>query len=301
MKKISRTTFIALLGISLMISACGEEKAKEEKSTPDPKPIPKPDVDETPELQGKIFSFPSPIEIASILGKTDASYNNALLNPADRENEYITNYKSALNLGIYGADLGYSVLFEDQNLANSYLKSIRNITEKLSINNALSSHFLGRIEQNLTNTDSLLVLVGECYMGIYDYLSYNDRLNIVSLMEAGTWIEAIYITSQLNESGSNEALVKLIAEQKNSLSNLITMLRENTQDEPAETKSLLQGLTELEEAYKNVEDNYKYVLPYTDADKKLTEIKSTTNYEISDDDLAMITEKLKFIRNKIVE
>src|SRR5581483_9857721 len=57
-------------------------------------------------LNNQIFSIPSPIQTALLIKKSGYTYNKAILNGSDNYSHCDTKYKKALNLGIYGTDLG---------------------------------------------------------------------------------------------------------------------------------------------------------------------------------------------------
>jgi len=62
----------------------------------------------------KIFhAAPSPMETASLIKRSGASFHADALNGADRASDYTTSDAQAINLGIYGADLSYATIFEE--------------------------------------------------------------------------------------------------------------------------------------------------------------------------------------------
>src|SRR5687768_1496297 len=79
------------------------------------------DVLEDTDLEGQVISgevndilhrIPSPLEISVLLKESGRKYNAGFLNAPDNLSRYNTNYKRALNLGIYGTDLGYTNIYE---------------------------------------------------------------------------------------------------------------------------------------------------------------------------------------------
>ena len=62
---------------------------------------------------GELFSVPSPIQTALLIQKSGISYDKAVLHAHNKVNTYSTDYLRALNLGIYGADLGYVSLYNN--------------------------------------------------------------------------------------------------------------------------------------------------------------------------------------------
>ena len=56
--------------------------------------------------------IPSPLEISVLLKESGTKYDHDLLNSPDNLASYNSNYKKALNLGIFGTDLGYTNIYE---------------------------------------------------------------------------------------------------------------------------------------------------------------------------------------------
>jgi len=69
-------------------------------------------------LDNAIFSIPSPIQLGQIIQKSGAAYNEDLLNDPSAVNNYSDVASQALNLGVYGADLGYTALYEKKSKIN---------------------------------------------------------------------------------------------------------------------------------------------------------------------------------------
>ncbi|MBA3706179.1 MAG: hypothetical protein H0W84_09860, partial [Bacteroidetes bacterium] len=63
-------------------------------------------------VNGEIFSIPSPIQTAFLIKNSGAAYSKDILNAANKSAQYATNFSKALNLGIYGADLGYVTIYD---------------------------------------------------------------------------------------------------------------------------------------------------------------------------------------------
>jgi len=52
--------------------------------------------------------IPSPLEISVLLKESGSKYAPEILNSSNNLPKYNSNYKKALNLGVYGTDLGYT-------------------------------------------------------------------------------------------------------------------------------------------------------------------------------------------------
>ena len=59
-----------------------------------------------------IFSLPSPLQTTLLIKASGANYHADMLNSPDAASGYSISMEKALNLGIYGADLGYVTCYE---------------------------------------------------------------------------------------------------------------------------------------------------------------------------------------------
>ena len=88
----------------------------------------------SPEVMKKIISsIPSPLEVAALIKRSGKNLNKDVLNPVENEGRYVTNFKKASNLGIYGADLGYVNMYSELNLGLNYILAVKNLAEGLNV------------------------------------------------------------------------------------------------------------------------------------------------------------------------
>lgn len=250
------------------------------------------------EIDGKVFSIPSPIQTAILIKESGANYNKGILNEPSKVTNYATNFKKAINLGIYGADLGYVTMYDQTQDAISYLTAVKSIGDDLGVSSAFDMELVERFEKNIGNKDSLLALVSDAYKSSDRYLKNNQQNDVGSLILAGGWIESLYFATNAAEMTKNKDIIKRVAEQKTTLYNLIKLL--TPYYSKPEFTPLVDDLMELNEIYDKVETIYTFVKPTVDAAKKTTTINSTTEVKMSDEQLKAITEKVKKIRAEII-
>lgn len=249
-------------------------------------------------IGGEIFSIPSPIQTALLIKGSGVSYNKNLMNPSNKSSQYSTNFAKAINLGIYGADLGYVTIYDQSQDASGYLVAAKKLSDGLGISAAFDTKTIERFNKNLGNKDSMLSLVGVAYRASDAYLKTNDRSDVSGLVLAGGWIESLYFTTDIYKAKPNDEIKRRIAEQKLSLQNLIKLLKPYYSQ--SEYTKFIDGLTDLSTVYDGVEFKYTYVKPTTDAGKKLTTINSTTEVTIRPEQIDAITQKVKAIRALII-
>ena len=83
-------------------------------------------------IGGSMFSIPSPIQTALLIEKSGSDYNKGFLNDAKKVTTYATNFQKALNLGVYGADVGYVTIYDQSQDALKYLGVINKLSDDCS-------------------------------------------------------------------------------------------------------------------------------------------------------------------------
>jgi hypothetical protein len=250
------------------------------------------------EIDGKVFSIPSPIQTAMLIKSSGTNYNKDILNEPSRVTNYSTNFKKAINLGIYGADLGYVTMYDQTQDAISFLTAVKSIADDLGVSSAFDLEVVERFEKNIGNQDSLLALVSDAYKSSDRYLKDNKQNDIGGLILAGGWIESLYFANNAVEMTGNADIKQRIAEQKTTVYNLIKLL--TPYYSKPEFTELVDDLMELNELYEQIESNYTFVKPTVDAANKITTINSTTTINISDEQLKAISEKIMKMRIDII-
>lgn len=298
-KKINQFIYLATTTVALTISSCGDSS---NTGDPDVTKVDDSLLDTTQNLnvslKGKIFSIPSPFQTAELIKNSGVAYNSEMLNSPNSVTSYSSRFHKALNLGIYGADLGYVTMYDNTNDALSYLNSVQKLSDELDLGGAFSKEIIDRFSNNLGNRDSMLVIVSDAYRSGDEYLKNNDRHDVAGLILTGGWIEALYFSSNtLNHKKDNE-IINRIGEQKTTLSNLIELLENFKNEESYST--LVDELIDLYHEFDGIEFTYEYAEPVTDANNQITTIKSKTKVNLTDDNLKTISEKVKAIREKIV-
>lgn len=291
---LNKNVLAAVIAV-VFLTSCGDPKKEDGKD----------ELVETPDtvktnivnVGGELFSVPSPIQTALLIQKSGITYDKSILHASNKVNTFSTDYSKSINLGIYGADLGYVSLYNQTQDALGYLASVKQLADKLGISAAFDASTMERIKNNVTNKDSMMVLVGIAYRGSDAYLKNNQRTNVSSLILTGGWIESMHFSVTAYKSKPTEGVRFRIAEQKQALGSLLKILGSSTEPEVV---ALTAQLADLNKIYDGIQFKYNFVEPVTDTTKKLTYINSTTEVIVSDEQIALITDKIKEIRNKII-
>jgi hypothetical protein len=250
-------------------------------------------------FDGKIFSIPSPVQTAYLIKQLDLPFDETLLNKNSNVGKYVKENNQALNLGIYGTDVGYASMYEQKDITMKYLSSVEKLTSELGLDIAFDNAFLKRFEKNNGNKDSMLVIMTDAYRKSDNFLKQSNRKSTSALILAGGWIESIYFATKLNAKKQNTDVEKRIGEQKQSLNSIIDILTEYNANN--QNDLLIAEMKDLKVSFDKIQMNYKYSAPETDKDKKLTTFTHSLEIILDKKILGEIESKIEAIRSNIIK
>ncbi|MBN2669684.1 MAG: hypothetical protein JXR60_10695 [Bacteroidales bacterium] len=247
-----------------------------------------------------LFSIPSPYEVSILMKKLNLDYNPSLINSVGNAQSYTDNFKKALNLGVYGADLAYLNMNKQIPEAAKYFATIKITAEELQLSGAFDMNTIQRVENNLGNEDSLLFILSKAYRNTDKYLKDNNRQDIGVLVITGGWIESLFFLAQVAQETQNEEVIRRLGEQKYPLENLIKILSPfyNSSDQHVE---LIDALVDLAYVFDGIDINYTYEEPVTDIANKTTTINSRSELLMNQEHVNMVVEKINKIRTSITD
>lgn len=247
-----------------------------------------------------IFSLPSPYQFSFFIKDLGVGYNKEYLNKTTKLQDYTSTFIKAINMGVYGTDLGYLNIYEQIPDAIQYFSVLKSLAQDIGISNTFDSKTIERIEKNMGNKDSLLYIISNKYREADAYLKDNDRNSIAVLILAGGWIESLHIMCEVAKENPDEKVIQKIAEQKHPLDNLIKILSPfyNHSDD---YMNMIDQLIELAYEFDGVEYKYQFKDPETKPEEKLTIIKSVSNLIINPEQLKNITQKTAVLRSSIIK
>ncbi|MFN8256387.1 MAG: hypothetical protein U0W24_11890 [Bacteroidales bacterium] len=201
------------------------------------------------EINDIIQSLPSPVEMAALINDIGVPYSKSYLASPDDADDYDTNFKKALGLGILSADLGYLNVYAQTNEIVNYLAVIRKISDDLNVGQFFDFQTLKRLATNNENMDSLMFLSVNSFHQMDEHLRKNNRSNLSALVVTGAWIEGLYLITQIVKNGTpNKDLNDRIGGQKIIVEKLNSILQAyKAQDKNFET--LADDFSELKTAY----------------------------------------------------
>lgn len=295
-----RTIFAFALALALV--GCGPKKPDDQAflQSLDSAQAQGPSIDEEV-ISSILQQIPSPLEISVLLKESGTKYNFALLNSPDNVSKYNTSFRKALNLGVYGTDLGYTNIYEQNSDGIKFLTSIKSLADGLSIGQFFDIETIGRLATNSKNLDSLLLITTQNFNSINHYLQTQGRANISVLLLTGGWLEAMHITCQVaSKNPKNKELMEKIGEQKIILEQIVLLLSFYNGDE--NMASLLRDMEQLKVVFEKINIIYTYKESTMEIVNGVAVIKdnSTTTINITENDVQEITRVTQSIRTKII-
>jgi len=246
-----KITSLVVVG-ALLISSCGgggsQEKASEASSEFDSA---KEEV--AASVKKVLEDLPPPSEVPYLLKQAGADFNSSVINditPEKMEEYQESDAKAALNLGVYATDIGYLTSYEQSETALDYMGECQKLAAPVGVADAIDYGMISRFESNMENTDSLIFIINEVMDKSGERLSQLDELNSAALLLAGSWVEGIYISTQIVDQYPDDLpeevrnillteLVKIIIDQKTSLEDLLTVLNGVSESDDV-TKMIVQ-------------------------------------------------------------
>jgi hypothetical protein len=164
-----------------------------------------------------VYPLPTSAEVIKLLNDLEIGYMIGITNPVEKASGYLTSKARAINLGIYGADLSYATLYNMSQDVNNYLNAIRILANELSMSQIYDETLYTSIKDNFDNKDKLVALLTDAFNKTYGYLSDNDQESLALLVVGASWVEGMYITTNISESVYDvEGIVRVFLDQKNS-------------------------------------------------------------------------------------
>ena len=236
------------------------------------------------------------METARIVQKTGASFSMDHLHSAMAASNYVTADRQAVNLGIYGADLSYATIFEENAVSLTYLEVIKSLARDLGVGDVIGQDMLDRAEANRARKDSLVAIVSDAFFNLNEKLQSNGQEDLSGMLVAAGWLESLYLATRHSDR-ANEELRARIAEQKLVMEDVMDLVTSYQQSpELQNVVSTLQPVVvafeavQKEEASSSVSKSGGAII-----------IGGGPRYTASEEVLAQITDAVSTARNQLVK
>jgi len=245
-----------------------------------------------------LYHMSLPAQMTKIFENSELVFQPKLPNPLDSALNYDSPFEMAVNLGVYGADLGYVRVMGQEESTTSYMMVIYGLSGKLNIPREIYSYLLMNLDQYISDPDEMAIQIDTIFKSVSLFLRDNEQEHLTAAMMLGGWTESLYIASQLYiASPENFDLLERIAEQKYSLNYLINSLNKFQDDQV-----LLQDNLML----KNLKRSYgEIIIAYEKGDVKVDTVSKTitaNQYHIktSHQTILEIASKIQSLRSRLV-
>lgn len=246
--------------------------------------------------------IPSPLETSMLLKRSGTKYERDMLNNPANASRYNSNYQKALNLGIYGTDLGYTNIYEQNQDGLAYMSSIKTLANGLNIGQFFDLETIKRLAINSSNLDSLLLITTKNFNEINQYLQQQDRSGLSILLLTGGWIEAMHIITEVaSNNPSNMELQEKVGEQKIIMENIMLLLSFYSDVDP-NMERLYNKMKPLQKQYDNVEiiKTYKESTFEIVNGVMLIKDNSSSEIKITGENVENIKNQINSIRQSII-
>ena len=290
------STKMLMAALLAVVMACGPSKKKEGSASEEYNEATN-QVKEN--VEKAIYNIPPPSQIPYIIESTGADFNPNIVNDSKKYESYLVSpKKSSFNLGVYATDIAYLSSYGKTQDALNYMDVCLKLSDAVGVKEAVDMNVLKRFEDNLSKPDSLGAIINNVIDHSDKYLKQNERSNMAAMVVSGSYIEALYIATQIIETYPKDMLstddrmtilspmIQMLARQKQSLSDVVALLK--SIDEKDDW--IVATTNSMEELY----NNYSKFDPM----QKISEGKS--NEVLNDSTLNRFTTQVSSIRSNIV-
>jgi len=237
--KFSRLKLIFLLAMFVVFTVACNNSAKSKKGTIDGKEA-SVDVEVFDAVKVKdqivelIQNAPEAVEIAEMLSNAGASYILDLTVPVESAEKLMTTTQMSLGLGMYAFDFQYANVYRRGDVVSKIGVVEKQLIEKLGLEGELTSseNYIGRLQENAENKDSVDFLVTEAMNFANQQLASGNHPDVYALSFIGANVEALYVLSQITLlAADNTELLKIMADQKDRAKSVFSLLELMSGDE----------------------------------------------------------------------
>lgn len=167
----------------------------------------------------------SPNEVLGEILNDKRKLNPLLVNSKSNAPKYVDAKQQAMNLGVYITDFGYLNLSNNKTNVIDYFRVIRDLAQKNNIYGCFDEAIFNRIQDNLANNDSLLVISQDMYYNMIEILENSNRQKVYALVSSGALIESLYLSvMNVNDFNDYKNIAQKVFDQEKLLENFYKLL-----------------------------------------------------------------------------
>ena len=288
---------IPLIALSLVFISCGGNSEDEKNThsdgldstlTPDTLSLVSNDDNEV------TYNLPSALQIAYVFKKSGAGFVPALLNDKANSNKYNTSdYKRAVNFGVYSADLSYCLFNKKYQESKEYLKACKDMGSYLGLNQAFESDNMAqRFDKNIAIEDSVIKIVSSVQLKTDLMFEQNKQKHITVIAFTGAWTESMYIALEVYAKDKNKKVLGSLLEQLLLSETIIKALKSHQASE-SEIPNLISSVEKINSEFNAIAS----VKAAIEKDEEMDFNIMT----VTDGELKIISESVKSLRKSMID
>lgn len=197
-----------------------------------------------------------------VLSSNTNIFSDGILNDVNKVNEYELAREKALNLGIYGADLNYLIHFGQTQSSFMYLVVSKQLADEIGVAMAFDQQVIDEYQANTENKDTLLNIIFTAYQDVKKLLKNNEQFQLSTLVIAGSWIENMFVTTELlplsTDETQKENIFKDLHDQKDYLAKITELLHILNTDNNSYVNMVLGEFKCIDSVYTKMGDTCNY-------------------------------------------
>jgi hypothetical protein len=183
------------------------------------------DQSKVAQINAIVEGFTSPVEMAAMIKGNHIEFSKDYLVKTSIADNFETNIKKALGLGILSADLGYLNIYGKTGQMIDFLVAINNIAGDLRVAQFFDFQSLKSLATNGDNMDSLLFITVSSFHAIDAYFTGSNRSYLTVLSVVGVWTESLYLITQVAKDNPYKDFSDNIGSQKDLLTQLVEIVK----------------------------------------------------------------------------
>ncbi|MBP5584573.1 MAG: hypothetical protein J6X43_11625 [Bacteroidales bacterium] len=221
-------------------------------------------------------------EMIGLLATEDKSlFDESLLNASENVKFYTTTKNKAVNMGVYGAELNYLIHFGQTQYSMKYMVASKQLADQIGVAMAFDQQAVEEYQTNAENRDSLISIIFGVYDNARRMLKNEEQFMLSSLVIVGSWIENMYLTTEMFSRTKSTALksklVTNILEQKVYMEKILEAIKLLDEGDNVFVTEIIKDLQTIDSIYVDFGDRL-----------------------LSEEDVKTLNEAISRVRNNVV-
>ena len=193
-------------------------------------------------------------EMIGLLATEDKTlFDKSLLNAAENVKFYTTTKNKAVNMGVYGAELNYLIHFGQSQYSMKYMVASKQLADQIGVAMAFDQQAVEEYQTNADNRDSLISIIFGVYDNARRMLKNEEQFMLSSLVIVGSWIENMYLTTEMFSRTKSTALksklVTNILEQKVYMEKILEAIKLLDEGDNVFVTEIIKDLQTIDSIY----------------------------------------------------